>query len=174
MASLFIGYNVYAVPAAPSPICEITAVVSGLEKTRTNTEKPDIKGPNGITMAGEGRKNFDYYKVNLNILSISTYGQIEYEQKDDLSCNYSYIKRAEQSGQTLTLTEYNKNPILIGQKIKAKINFSGDEWFSGYFLSDIQLLENIITPKGLIPLIFIIIILLVIIIYVLLKNSNNQ
>jgi len=159
----FVSQVVYAVPATPSPTCEITATISSLEKTRTNIEG----------LGQPPRENFDYYKVNLDILSISTY-----KQEGGRSCDNSYIELAKQSGQKLSLTEYNKNPISTGQKIKAKIHFSGDEWFGGYFLSDIQILEGTTTPQDtkdiessywyyVIP---VIIILLVIIFYILFRK----
>jgi len=162
----FVGQVVYAAPAAPSPTCEITATISGLEKTRTNMEG----------LGRPPRENFDYYKVNLYILDISTY-----KQEGGRSCDNSYIEHAEQSGQKLSLTEYNKNPISTGQKIKAKINFGGDEWFSGYFLSDIQILEGTTIPQDtedielsywyyVIP---VIIILLVIIFYILFRKRKQ-
>ena len=129
---MFAVQIVNAVPAAPSPTCEITANVLMIEKTRT-----DIAG-RGIPP----RENFDYYRVNLDILDISTY-----KQEGGRSCDNSYIELAEKSGQILILEEYNKNSISEGQKIKAKIHFGGDEWFGGYFLSDIQILEDTTTPQ---------------------------
>lgn len=133
ITSVFAVQIVNAVPAAPSSTCEITANVLMIEKTRT-----DIKG-RGMPP----REDFDYYKVSLDILDISTY-----KQEGGRSCDNSYIELAEQSDLISTLAEYNKNPISEGQKIKAKINFSGDEWFSGYFLSDIQILEDITILPG--------------------------
>ncbi|MFA6466623.1 MAG: hypothetical protein WCV71_02065 [Patescibacteria group bacterium] len=124
---------VHAVPAVPGPTCEITAIISSLEKNIANTEE---QGQNS-------RTNFDYYKINLDILSISTY-----QQRDGLSCDSFDIEQIEQSGQKLSLEEYNNNPILIGQKIKAKMSFGGDERFNGYFLSEIQILENTTTTQN--------------------------
>ena len=42
----------------------------------------------------------------------------------------------------LRSNEYDKNPISSGQKIKAVIHFGGDEFFGGYFLSDIEVLDT--------------------------------
>ena len=166
VAIVFVSQIVNAVPAAPSPTCEITATVLSVEKTRTNIE--------GLGLPP--RQNFDYYKVNLDILSISTY-----MQEDGRSCDNSYIEFAEQSGQKLSLTEYGENPISKDQKIKAKIHFDGDEWFSGYFLSDILILEDTTNPETkkevessywyyTIP---VIIILLVILFYILFKKRKQ-
>src|SRR3972149_4877699 len=115
---------VMAAPAAPSPTCEITANIVGIEKTRTNFEGRAYLTP---------RQDFDYYKVRLKILEITIY-----KQEGTLSCDSSYIASAEKSGQILSVGEYDKNPISVGQTIKAKIHFGGDEWFSGYFLSDVE------------------------------------
>ncbi len=127
LINVFAAQVVYAVPAAPGPTCEITAEVLRAEKTRMN-----IKGG-----GNPPREDFDFYRIELKIFEISTY-----EQEEPLSCDSSFMESAEKSGQILSLDEYNKNPISQGQKIKAKINFSGDEWFNGYFLSDIKILED--------------------------------
>ena len=116
------GKFVSAVPAAPSPTCEIMANVLKIEKSRTDF----ASGPR----PGE---DFDYYRVNLDIFEITTY-----TQEGEMPCDNSYIERAEQyKGYIVFVEEYNKNPILEGQKIKAKVHFSGDELFHGYFLLDI-------------------------------------
>ena len=118
------------------------------------------------------RQDFEYYKVKLDILNITTY-----KQEGFGSCDSSYIERAEQSGQILTLAEYEKNPIKEGQKIKAKIHFGGDEWFGGYFLSDIQILEDAATSQVELSywycIIPIIIILLGLIFYALFKKIKK-
>lgn len=115
-----------AVPAAPSPTCEIIAKVIKIEKTKIVT--PPI-----LQLSDE----IEYYRVKLQILEISTY-----QKEGSRSCDDSYIKTAEEAGQILTLKEYDKNPISQGQKIKAKIHFSGDERFHGYFLSDIKITKE--------------------------------
>lgn len=115
---------VNAVPAAPSPNCEITANVLKIEMTGTNTSNES------------GLATFLYYKVNLDILEIATY-----KQEGTRLCDNSYIESAEGSSQILTLNEYNKTKISEGQKIKGKIHFGGDELLGGYFLSDIQVVS---------------------------------
>ena len=130
VVSVFVVQIVNAVPAAPSPTCEVTANVLKIEKTRTNIEG----------LGQPPRKDFDYYKVSLDFLEITTY-----KEEGISSCDNSYLD--EQSLPILSLAEYNKNPISEGQKIKAKIHFDGDEWFNGYFLSDTLILEDITTEK---------------------------
>lgn len=124
---------VMAVPAAPSPTCKITANIVGIEKTRTNFEG----------RADPPRQDFDYYKVRLKILEITIY-----KQEGTLSCDSSYIASAEKSGQILSVGEYDKNLISVGQTIKAKIHFGGDEWFSGYFLSDVEVVTERKEPQS--------------------------
>jgi hypothetical protein len=120
---LFNRQIVLAVPAAPSPVCEIMAEIINLEKTKT--QRPDVPAEN----------QFDYYKVNLKISSISTW-----QKEGTRVCDNSLIESAQNS--ILTAEEYNLQPILVGQKIKAKITFDGDEWFGGYFLSAIEIQKN--------------------------------
>ena len=117
---------VVAVPAAPSPTCEITAEVQKLVMERTNIQ----------VLSQPPRQDFDYYKVTLDITNINTF-----QPEGASSCDNSYIEFAEKTGQILKLTEFNKNRIQAGQKIKAKIHFQGDEWLNGYYLSDIQILS---------------------------------
>ena len=118
------------------------------------------------------RQDFKYYKVKLDILNITTY-----KQEGFGSCDSSYVEKVEQSGAFLTLAEYEKNPIKEGQKIKAKIHFGGDEWFGGYFLSDIQILEDATTSQVELSywycIIPIIIILLALIFYALFKKIKK-
>ena len=167
---IFIVQFAFAVPAAPSPTCGITATVVRFDMLRN-----DIEG-----LGQPPRKDFDYYNVTLNILNISTY-----QQEGGSSCDNSYIEFAEKTGQVLTLTEFNKNQIQADQKIKAKIRFQGDEWFNGYYLYDIQILsygEGKEIPigravdknmsywtYGLLLLVFVIVIML----YIVLKKRNK-
>ncbi|OGK40184.1 hypothetical protein A2954_01570 [Candidatus Roizmanbacteria bacterium RIFCSPLOWO2_01_FULL_37_12] len=125
------------------------------------------------------RQDFDYYQVNIDIQEITTS-----KQEGVRSCDNSYLELAEKSGQILTLTEYAKNPVSEGQKIMGKIRFEGDEWFGGYFLSGIRILEDIPAEQGKktpglnyryygISLIVIIVILLVIIPTALFKRKRK-
>ena len=119
----------YAVPAAPSPVCSIDATVLTVQKVKTN-------------IAGLGyppREDFYYYAVKLKIQSSSVY-----QQEGFGSCN-DLINLDQDS--KLHLMEYDKAPIKAGQKINAKIRFGGDEWFNGYFLSDIKISTDVGQPK---------------------------
>jgi len=104
----------YAVPAAPSSICEATADVLKSEKA-TGSKK-------------------EYYSVLLKILNISTL-----QKEQNMACEKLYAVNSEQKT-ILNLSEYNKRPIKVGQKIKTKMQFGGDEWFNGVFLTDISIL----------------------------------
>ncbi len=132
--SLTIFFSIFktvnAVVVAPSPICEITAEVLEIEKTRT--QRPDISPENQT----------DYYSVKLNVSSITTYKQIS-----ERLCDADYIELVEKAGAILLLTEHNKNPIKEGQKIQTKVQFKGDAWFGGYFLSNTQTLEEAVTVE---------------------------
>jgi len=163
IASIFIVQSVNAVPAAPSPTCEIVAIVLNIQKVGISVRSDFVESPSKV---------FECYKVKLDILNITTY-----KQEGFGSCDSSYVEKVEQSGAFLTLAEYEKNPIKEGQKIKAKIHFGGDEWFGGYFLSDIQILEDATTSQVELSywycIIPIIIILLALIFYALFKKVKK-
>lgn len=108
-------------------ICEITANVISLEKTRTTNE----------VLREPPKENFDYYEVSLDILEITTSQQGVF-----FSCDDSYVEMVGKARQILTITEYDKNPIQENQRIKAKIQSNGDEFFNGYFISEISVLES--------------------------------
>ncbi len=114
-----------SVPAAPSPYCEITAKVLSIEKTRTNFQNIP-----GVSSRGD----FDYYRIKLDILEITMY-----KQEGDGSCDESYAERAENAGWMIVLRDYN---VSEGQKIRAIIHYGGDEFFGGFFVSDINILSD--------------------------------
>lgn len=121
--SLFLPAISYAVPAAPSSTCAISAAVLSVQKTKTN-------------IAGQGlpsREDFYYYLVKLKIESSVIYQQ---DPGGYNSCDY-YINKELDS--ILSLTEYDKLPINAGQNINARIHFDGDEWFNGNYLSDVKI-----------------------------------
>jgi len=122
--SLFLPAISYAVPAAPSPTCAISATVLSIQKTKTN-------------IAGLGqppREDFYYYSVKLKIESSSVFQQEGYGSCDNL------INK--EQGSILSLTEYDKSPVSVGQKMNANIKFGGDEWFNGYFLSGVKIIST--------------------------------
>jgi len=103
-----------AVPAAPSPICEINAQVISLKEFS------------------------NYYRVYLDISDIKVLSG-----EGIVECNDSYIRNAEIDGAGLILDEYKKNLISVGQKIKASIHFGGDENSAFHFnLSNIQIIDS--------------------------------
>lgn len=119
-----------SVSAQPSPFCEITAKVLNIEKTRTNFQ--NIPG-------GPSREDFDYYAVKLDILEITMNKQVEEQYGIIGSCDKSYAETAERAGRMIVLGDYN---VSEGQKIRGIIHFGGDEWFGGFFLSDINVLAD--------------------------------
>ena len=129
LAVSFSSANIsYAVSAAPSPTCMIDATVLATQKVETN-----ISG-----LGNPPREDFYYYAVKLKIQSSSVYQQEGFGSCDNL------INLDQDS--KLHLMEYDKAPIKAGQKINAKIRFDGDEWFNGYFLSDIKILTTTTGP----------------------------
>jgi hypothetical protein len=115
---IFNSLIVNAVMAAPSPICEITGVVLDVIETKNNSLD---------------------YRISLDIIEISTF-----KQEGEIYCDNKYIERInDYHGALITLTEYNLNPLIKGQKINAKIHFSGDERSSRFSLTDVNILEQV-------------------------------
>jgi hypothetical protein len=109
-----------AVPAIPSPTCTIDATILSLKE---------------ISKLNQASKEyFYYYTVKLKINNSSIDKQI-----DDLSCDK--FKNSETEA-ILSINDYDKYPIQVGQKIKANIKFDGDERFNGNFLTNIEILED--------------------------------
>ncbi|MFZ5955529.1 MAG: hypothetical protein ACOYT4_03815 [Nanoarchaeota archaeon] len=139
-----------AVPAPPNPTCQVEAKITELEKTRTDFSRFD-----------SDLIDFEYYKIRLDISNISTY-----KKDGNISCDEHYKELAENSDLILTLEEYNKTSLKKDDKINAKIHFKGDEWFNGYYVSDVQIINGKINPMYyIIP----IIILIILIFYIILK-----
>ena len=123
--SVLISYSESrAVPAPPHPICVINATVLDIQKTKTQIGG---RGPNYSYV--------DHYAVKLKIYNSSVVRQSEF----GVSCDK--LINSEQDS-ILHLSEYDKSPIKTGQEINANIEFRGDEWFHGYFLSDIKILDK--------------------------------
>jgi hypothetical protein len=117
----------FAVPAAPSPICGISAKVISMDKVHV---------PSGDTPGGF-RQAFDYYKISLYVTSISTVEQI-----GEKLCDENYKKTIEKNGAIMSDEEFSRTRMKQGDLIVGKLHFSGDESFSGYFLSDIGPQKN--------------------------------
>ncbi|MFA4955045.1 MAG: hypothetical protein WC641_07085 [Patescibacteria group bacterium] len=111
-----------AVPAAPSPTCEITATITSVKKKTSNfkTEQPSSE-------------SFDYYGVRLKIISSSLYAKDGNGLCEDLA--------KLETDSIVVPDEYEKTPLKAGQKIKARMHFGGDERLGGYFLTKIEVLS---------------------------------
>lgn len=129
--TIFMISFVYAVPAAPSSICEITANVLDVAKKQAVIGS-FVPSPNGENI-------INYYDINIDIIGISTY-----KEERNIYCDENYTKNVESHDYPVILHEdkYNLTPILVGQRIKARIDFGGDEFFHGYFLSNVNIINN--------------------------------
>lgn len=113
-----------SVSSAPSPYCQITADVMSVDRKSAVSEMaPEIIN--------------EYYSVNLNISEISNF-----QQEGDRLCDNNYLEVVKNSGFILSLDEYDVVPVFPGQRIKGVIHFSGDEFFSGYRLASIEILDD--------------------------------
>lgn len=125
-----------ATQAAQSSVCLITADVLEVTKERQLIRGSEFQPPSPDYY-------IDYYHVHLTISEISLYkkapGWIG-------GCDNSYAQKVQQNGAIMGLAEYQKNPISPGQRIKAYLNFSGDERFHGFFLSGVQVLGKVNLP----------------------------
>lgn len=135
VVSIFVARVAYAVPAAPSPTCTITATVLSIEEIKEQRE--DVFSEEHSTYY------VDYFLVELDILDISTF-----TQEGLKSCDGTYVEKAEKARQILFSDDYEEMPISEGQKIEANIHFDGDERFAGFELSDVKILEDLSTLQG--------------------------
>lgn len=122
--SVLISYSEsLAVPALPRPTCAISATVLDVQKT-----KPQI--------GGRGPQ-YSYYVVKLKI-----YDSTVFRQERDAADSFCDDLINSEKDSILSLEDYDKSPIKTGEEINANIKFSGDEWFGGYFLSGIKVLDK--------------------------------
>lgn len=80
-------------------------------------------------------QEIEFYLTKLQIISVSTF-----REEETAKCQNLYPANSEKET-ILILHEYNKTPIVEGQKIKGRIHRRGDERFSGIFLSNISVLS---------------------------------
>ncbi|MFA7169550.1 MAG: hypothetical protein WC178_01720 [Candidatus Paceibacterota bacterium] len=99
-------------PPSQSPICDIKATVSAVQKSEIS----------------------NYYNITLEINDISTY-----KAEIASACNNNYASQIQKSGQILSASEYELNPIQEGDAIKAMVVFDSDMSVAGYFLHDVQI-----------------------------------
>lgn len=116
------GKSFANLPIPPHPICAINATVLDVQKTR---EEIVFDKPHSYV---------DYYAVRLKIHNSAVFRNEKYGSCDNL------INTEKDS--ILLLSEYDKSPIKTGQEINANIEFKGGVRFSGYFLSDIKILDK--------------------------------
>ncbi|MGB3341424.1 MAG: C25 family cysteine peptidase [bacterium] len=118
------GQKIQRVPAAPSSVYKIKAVVKDIQVKETDFET-----------RGVPRKDFVYYHLNLEIKSLAIHR------------NEGIIKldkdRIEKEGCIIDKYDFDKNPIAIGQTIESLVHFAGDEWFHGLFIEDIDVIEGV-------------------------------
>lgn len=134
--TLTLANHVYASQAAQSSVCLITADVLEVTKKREliSGSKFQPPGPDYY---------IDYYHVRLAISEISLYKIAPGWMGN---CDHSYAQKVQLNGTIMSLAEYQKNPILQGQRIKAYLDFGGDERFHGDFLSGVQVLGEVKLP----------------------------
>ncbi|MEM4366901.1 MAG: hypothetical protein QW035_02100 [Candidatus Anstonellales archaeon] len=135
VALLLLGFA-WAVPAAPMPICSITAEVASVEHVQQKIN----------SMFGEKRR-IEYYSVKLNIENYTTQ-----EYVNGRGCDWEYISRSKESKIIVGKEEYEANPFYAGGRISGSMQFRGDEWFSGYFLSVDNVIDKGKGPGGACPL----------------------
>ncbi len=120
LVSGFIAQVASAVPAAPSPTCEIKATILNVAKKTTNVNRSE-------------EVPIDYYAVKLKIETSSTYQQDGSGSCEDLA--------DQEVNSVVTLSEYEKTPVKAGQEVGARIHYGGDERLGGYFLTNVEILK---------------------------------
>ncbi|MDD5726351.1 MAG: hypothetical protein PHC53_02975 [Patescibacteria group bacterium] len=121
LVSGFIAQIANAVPAAPSPTCEIKAIILSAAKKTTNLNRSE-------------EVPIDYYAVKLKIETSLTYQQDGGGSCEDLV--------DQEANSIVTLSEYKKIPVKAGQEISARIHYGGDERLGGYFLTNVEILKE--------------------------------
>lgn len=111
---------------------------------------------------------YDYYRVYLKIFSIN-----EIDKANNLEfmggCGKADIKNIQEWGAILSK---GNQDIYSGQKIKAQIQLSGDEFFGGYYLSNIR--RIIFTPRDIILYSAILFIVIIIFIFIKIKRRKTE
>lgn len=121
LMSGFIVQVASAVQAAPSPTCDVKATILNVAKKTTNINRSE-------------ELPIDYYAVKLKIETSSTYQQDGSGSCEDLV--------DQEANSIVTLSEYGKIPVKVGQEIGARIHHGGDERLGGYFLTNVEILKE--------------------------------
>jgi len=109
------------VPAVQAPVCTFNGSVQSVS---------DLIEQNKLDRQSK------YYLVKINF------------DKKGLECDDETGPIYREGDIILTESEYNKYPIKTGDYISGNIQFSGDEYLGGYFLSNVFNLLNSITLEG--------------------------
>lgn len=110
--------------------CVINATVLDIQKTKKRIEL----GPN--------YSHLDYY-VNYYTVKLKIHNStpsIPVTQTEKYGPCDNLVNTEKDS--VLLLRDYNKAPVRTGQEIKTNIDFRGDEWFHGYLLSNVKILNK--------------------------------
>lgn len=103
----------------------------------------DIKNPvcnmeATVTSVGINQENPAYYdlKVEIRNLTVS-------QATAATACGGIYKKQIENTGQLMRTSDYEKEPVNVGDDIKAQVQFNRDGSLQGYFLSNIAVTSPI-------------------------------
>lgn len=121
-----------ASPVVPGPVCRVTFEVLEVKRREVVPDRAV-----GEVIRGND-VGFEYYQVSLDGQSIAT----DLSQ-GDVECDSKYLQSLEDSGAILLPDDYQEVPLSKGAKVGAKVNYSGDEWFAGYFLSSVEIVEDL-------------------------------
>ncbi len=119
--------NILAVPAAPSPSCEVTAEVLEIKKESRWIERTN-----------DSPRKVSYFVLKARDIKIST--DAASSVKQDGFCENTMKAIVERDNGILIVRE--DTPLSLGQKFKAKVHWDGDEHWQGTFASNIQILDD--------------------------------
>ena len=121
--TLLYSQEIKKVPSAPSSVYKIKALVRDIQVRETD-----------FAERGVSRKDFLFYHLDLEIKSIKMHkkeGIITIDKE-----------RIEKEGCVVHKSDFDKNPVKIGQTIESSIHYAGDEWFNGLFLDNIKVVND--------------------------------
>ncbi|MDD3006653.1 MAG: hypothetical protein PHX30_03680 [Candidatus Pacebacteria bacterium] len=110
-----VSAEVTEAPPTESPICDITATVRSIQKNI----------------------NPNYYDIRIEITDINAVND-----DDTSTCNKNYAAQIDRAGQILDIDDYPEQGMEENDNIETKVQFTSDGELSGYFLTEIQLIDR--------------------------------
>lgn len=125
---------VLAVPAAPSPLCEVKAQILDMTYQQQEIRTASYSRSSSKNYPSPSPNEIRYFSTKLKILST----KLLKNNGTSRSCSEIYKETSEIPGVILSESEFDKLPVAPEQQIQAKLHFSGDEFFGGIIMTDVK------------------------------------